>query len=152
MSLYLEFDEIVRCLGDGSVRFAVAGGLAVGLHGYVRATEDIDLLVAAADLDRAGSVLRGLGYRENPDPQVFPKSGLTLHRFYKGLPAQQDLLLVDLLIPQSDSMEQILARAVEIRYGNESIRVVSAPDLVAMKRLRNSKADQADIDYLERNR
>ena len=38
--------EIVRCLNAASVRYLAAGGLAVNAHGFVRYTNDLDLVVA----------------------------------------------------------------------------------------------------------
>ena len=39
------FDAVCRALNDASVRFLVAGGLAVNAHGYLRLTYDVDLVV-----------------------------------------------------------------------------------------------------------
>lgn len=36
-------DELLLCLGRSGVRFVVIGGIAVGVHGYVRGTKDIDV-------------------------------------------------------------------------------------------------------------
>ncbi len=49
MALYVEFDRIVRAFTRAKVRYAVAGGFAVGLHGYIRATQDMDFLIHADD-------------------------------------------------------------------------------------------------------
>ena len=58
-------EEIVKALNDASVRYLIAGGLAVVAHGHLRFTADLDLIL---DLDednarRALSALSGLGYR-----------------------------------------------------------------------------------------
>lgn len=48
---------------DGlGIPYAVAGGMALFLHGYRRFTEDIDLLVAPDGLKRIHESLNGLGY------------------------------------------------------------------------------------------
>ena len=41
------FDEILRRLVAAGARFVVIGGLALGARGVVRATKDIDIVVAA---------------------------------------------------------------------------------------------------------
>ena len=56
-------EEIVRVLNAASVRYLIAGGLAVVAHGYLRFTADVELFL---DLDedntrRALAVLAGLG-------------------------------------------------------------------------------------------
>ena len=40
--------EIVRCLNAASIRYIAAGGLAVNAHGFVRYTNDLDLIVSLA--------------------------------------------------------------------------------------------------------
>jgi hypothetical protein len=41
-----EFDlrSLLETLNAGGIRFVVIGGVAVGAHGYVRGTEDLDLV------------------------------------------------------------------------------------------------------------
>ena len=150
MALYLEFDRIVRCFERAKLRYAVAGGLAVGLHGYVRATQDMDFLIHPQDLPKAEAALLKLHYRINPVAQEFTRAKLSLKRFFKRLPKEDDLMLVDLLVPTSVPMQRLLARAVSVPFGRGSIRVVNASDLVMMKRLRGSAADKADIAFLRK--
>jgi hypothetical protein len=150
MALYLEFERIVRCFEKAKLRYAVAGGLAVGLHGYVRATQDMDFLMHPQDMPRAEAALLQLGYRVNPVVQEFVRAKLTLKCFFKRLPKEDGLMLVDLLVPASAPMQRALERATVIPFGKGSIRVVTAQDLVAMKRLRGSAADKADIEFLRK--
>lgn len=42
------FEKLLARLADGGVEFIVVGGVAVTLHGYVRLTEDVDILIAHA--------------------------------------------------------------------------------------------------------
>lgn len=39
------FEKLLAALADGEVRFILVGGLAVALNGYVRLTEDVDILL-----------------------------------------------------------------------------------------------------------
>ena len=58
-------ESIFRALADNGVRYLVAGGVAVNVHGYQRATQDLDLVVQL-DRDnvlRALEALESLGYR-----------------------------------------------------------------------------------------
>lgn len=44
----MKFESIIavfKALDDAGVRFLVAGGVAVNLHGYARMTQDLDLVV-----------------------------------------------------------------------------------------------------------
>ena len=52
-------EAIVRSLNEGNVRYLIAGGLAVNAHGYIRLTQDVDLVIALdpANIGRAFEVL-----------------------------------------------------------------------------------------------
>ena len=39
------YEDVFRALNKGKVRYAVAGGVAVVLHGYIRFTADLDLII-----------------------------------------------------------------------------------------------------------
>jgi hypothetical protein len=39
----LRFESIVAALEEGGVRYVIAGGFAVNLHGFLRFTKDLDL-------------------------------------------------------------------------------------------------------------
>ncbi|MEQ1850048.1 MAG: nucleotidyl transferase AbiEii/AbiGii toxin family protein [Chthoniobacteraceae bacterium] len=43
------FEKLLARLADSGVRFILVGGLAVALHGYVRLTEDVDILLDSTD-------------------------------------------------------------------------------------------------------
>ncbi len=152
MRLYLEFDKLVRALLDARVKFAVAGGLAVGLHGFLRMTKDIDLLVREGELEKIREILKCAGYRENSQQVNFQNSGLRLCRFWRRLPDMEELLMVDVLVAESAGTSRILRRARPMRYANLKVPVVSRADLIEMKQLRGSKLDEADIEKLAKRR
>lgn len=43
--------DILRALTDSGVQFVLVGGFAVQLHGFVRTTIDLDLVLAMDDLN-----------------------------------------------------------------------------------------------------
>ena len=43
------FEKLLARLAESGVRFILVGGLAVALHGYVRLTEDVDILLDSSD-------------------------------------------------------------------------------------------------------
>ena len=42
------FEKLLVILAEGGVEFVVVGGVAVILHGYVRLTEDVDILIESS--------------------------------------------------------------------------------------------------------
>ncbi|TAE76626.1 MAG: hypothetical protein EAZ65_06020 [Verrucomicrobia bacterium] len=54
------FEKLLGLLAEAGIRFVVVGGIAVTLQGYVRLTEDIDLLIDA-EPSNLSSLLELLG-------------------------------------------------------------------------------------------
>ena len=52
--------QVCRLLNEHGVRYVLAGGVAANLHGSVRATKDVDVLVPR-DLDNTRRLLAALG-------------------------------------------------------------------------------------------
>lgn len=63
-----DFSEFLRLLGEHRVRYLLIGGYAVGYHGHVRGTADIDIWVdrAPENADRASAALREFGFDAEP--------------------------------------------------------------------------------------
>src|ERR1044071_5357992 len=63
-----DFKEFLKLLNEMKVEYLVVGGYAVGYHGYIRATGDMDIWVApdANNANRTISALREFGF-EVPD-------------------------------------------------------------------------------------
>jgi hypothetical protein len=55
--------KIARRLDELGIPYAIAGGMALFMHGYRRMTEDVDILVAREDIKRIHDALEGRGYR-----------------------------------------------------------------------------------------
>jgi hypothetical protein len=49
--------EAANRLDQLGIRYAIAGGLAVGAHGYIRATADVDFLVGDEAFEHKGSLV-----------------------------------------------------------------------------------------------
>jgi|TARA_B100000315_G_scaffold247213_1_gene275635 hypothetical protein len=44
VNIHEDFEEFLRLLSEENAEFIIVGGYAVAFHGYVRATDDMDLL------------------------------------------------------------------------------------------------------------
>jgi hypothetical protein len=60
--LHQSLRRLVSRLQAEEIAYALVGSLALGEHGYVRMTEDIDVLLTAAGLERFRERLLGRGY------------------------------------------------------------------------------------------
>lgn len=54
--------NVARRLSDAGIDYAVIGGMALALHGFVRPTEDVDLLLSPEGLEKFREELVGRGY------------------------------------------------------------------------------------------
>ena len=54
--------NIVRRLSELGIDYVIVGGMALFAHGFRRFTEDVDLLVTPAGMERIREELEGLGY------------------------------------------------------------------------------------------
>lgn len=54
--------RLARVLSGEGIEYAIIGGMALALHGFVRPTQDIDLLMTAEGLERFEKELSGRGY------------------------------------------------------------------------------------------
>ena len=63
--VHVALDHVARALEQAGVEFAIGGGLALGEHGYVRVTVDVELLVTAEGLERFKSRWLGRGFVES---------------------------------------------------------------------------------------
>src|SRR4030095_2924941 len=64
-------DAVIDALNGVGVAYALCGGLAVNLHGHVRATRDIDLLLPVGELERARGAVKSLGFDIDAGPIPF---------------------------------------------------------------------------------
>ena len=55
-------DEIAAHLEEAGIDYAIAGALALGVHGFVRATEDVHVIVTREGLERFKDRWLGRGY------------------------------------------------------------------------------------------
>ena len=109
----------------------------------------MDFLVHPDDADRASELVKELGYRVGGKPWTFQNTQITLRRFLKPIAQSEDLFVLDFMIPESEEGRGILDRAEQRPYAGITIQVVNKQDLIAMKRRRGSKQDEADIARLE---
>ena len=70
--------DVSRLLREAGLGGVVIGGVAVVLHGYVRTTMDVDVLVAPP-LGPIADALAVHGYRFDPDRKEFSRRGVPVH-------------------------------------------------------------------------
>jgi hypothetical protein len=151
-----EFDlrALLEALNEREIRFVVIGGVAVGAHGYPRATADLDLvpdpdpenldrLVSALDsLDATLPTVGGRPFDPAGDAAVVRRGGnVTADTRFGGLDVVQ---LADGVPTYSTLSED----AVESDLLGVPVWVCSLIRLREMKQAQNRIQDQADLENL----
>jgi hypothetical protein len=151
-------------LNDASVRYLIAGGLAVMAHGYPRLTADIDLILDLDDgnVRRALGALGALGYRPRPpvaleqfaDPAArqawIREKGLTVFSLYSPTLTDTE---IDLFTEPPPDFGKAYGRALRLEVTPGVIAsFVSYDDLLAMKEKAARPQDVADVAQLRRIR
>lgn len=145
----ISFGRLLGDLNRAGVRYVVVGGIAVIRHGVVRATKDLDVVVAADEPTAVAlSALLGEWRATRPDgsdeDRRLPSAGWPLHlRTAHGL--------IDLLHESSPPLDLngLLSRAEERRVDGVPAPVCSLADLVALKRSAGRPTDIEDLARLE---
>ena len=120
----------------------------MAIHGRARATVDIDLLVLSGSLNAAKDVAAELGYNVRGSDLSFAKGAIETRRLSKIERESGQVLSLDFLLV-TPQIRDIWDRRVEAEWQDGTISVVSRDGLIALKSLRNSLQDQADIMALE---
>lgn len=151
LDLLEELAAITQALADAGIDYALCGGLALGIHGFVRTTKDIDLLMQPADVPRALTVVKPLGFDIPARAMTFGLHGGTprpVQRISKLDDATGALLSLDLLHVTPD-LSEVWGQRVAYPWKDRTIHVVSRAGLVTMKKIAARPLDLIDIERLE---
>ena len=154
------FEALFRALNDGGVRYIVAGGVAVVLHGHPRYTKDLNLVVDLASQQATAAIeaLLSLGLVPSAplDPLSFADAGARQAWIReKGMTAfslhhpDDARLAVDLFLEPPSDFDALWSASDEMPLETTTVRVLSLDDLIALKRTAGRPRDMLDLDELE---
>jgi predicted nucleotidyltransferase len=135
---------VCSLLNDKGVKYVVVGGFAMALHGVVRATKDIDILIEAT-LDNARRALEALeGLRWGVSRELDPADVISKPITIVGDDPRVDLLTLAWSVRYPDAAPK--AQIVEI----DGVEVPFA-DLDTLIRTKQTERfqDKADVENLE---
>lgn len=140
-----DFKEFLRLLNASRVDYLLVGGYAVGLHGYPRATIDLDVWVRATP-DNAARVVHALHAFGFGLPELTPQLFLDPQRIVRfGVPPFRIEIMTSIDGVEYDPCQQ---RAALFQIDDVSVPVISLDDLKANKRAAGRNKDLADLDNL----
>ncbi|MEO8035318.1 MAG: DUF6036 family nucleotidyltransferase [Acidobacteriota bacterium] len=154
-----EIERLLIQLTEAGVRYLVVGGVAVVLHGYLRATADLDLVIdlSPGNVATAIDVLGRLGFHPRAPVElgafsdaeeranwIEEKNLQVFSVWHPEIPGFE----LDLFVKLPFNFDEVYARATIARLGNTDVTVASIDDLVEMKRKAGRPRDQEDIEAL----
>jgi len=146
-----ELDAITRALLGTGARFVVIGGFAVIAHRYVRATQDVDLLVPAEDDDNDRRLEQALAELDavwaHDDSSPLQGRALTGREHARLLTSHG---LVDVLREGAPPLDfaTVAANAERADLGDGPFLIAGLRSLVSFKRLAGRPRDRLDLEEL----
>jgi predicted nucleotidyltransferase len=143
----LDIEGLLKSLNAHSVRYVVIGATAFPVHGYARATLDIDFFIepTPVNVDRARQALVAFGY-DMSDVAVD-------EMLVKKILIRQYMIEADLHpFVKGATFAEVWARRVEDRIGETPAPFASLDDLIRMKEAADRPKDIEDLRVLRKLR
>lgn len=122
--------------------------LAVAIHGFPRATNDVDIIVCAEDLAAVRTTVKPLGYTIDGGFQTFRAGTDTEMKLWRISRAVDDeLWTVDFLVV-TDFLRDVWQEREIVEFDEVEISVVSIEGLKKMKDLSGRPQDLFDLEHL----
>lgn len=153
--------DILGALNSAGVRYLVAGGMAVNAHGYLRLTQDLDLVLqlTSSNILTAFDVLQTLGYRplvpvtgqqfaDVATRQVWIREkGMQVLNFFCSTRPETTL---DIFVTEPFQFDEEYENATRGELTPQLVvPFVTIPTLIKMKRVAGRPKDLDDIEHLQ---
>lgn len=154
------YENVFRKLNKHRIRYLVAGGVAIVLHGVVRFTADLDLIV---DLERENLIkfircLEDLGYRPKVPVKALEFADSRKRKEWKEKKemkvfsfchSKRHLDLIDVFVEEIIKFSRLEKERVVFKAKGIKIPVVSVRHLEQLKRISGRPEDLADLNSLK---
>jgi hypothetical protein len=156
-------DDLLLSLTNAHVKFVVIGGVAVGVHGFVRATKDLDIVPdpSPENLSRLACALKQIDAQhaglEDFSPEEFPYDPTDPAQLAQGANFRLETSLgpIDIMqwvagIDTDHAYRELASQALAVRFRETEIRICGLEHLRAMKRAAGRPQDLEDLKQLDR--
>jgi hypothetical protein len=145
-----QFLEILRVLHEQEVAYILVGGVAVNLHGIIRATEDIGFFVRPEpeNVERLKRALRSVW--DDPDIDTFSAADFAgAYPTLRYAPPGSSLI-IDIITRLGTKYRYDDLEFEVVETGGVPVRVATAKTLIKMKQATLRPIDRADAEALSR--
>ena len=139
----MDTESLLKSLKEHRVKFVIIGATAFPVHGYSRATLDIDIFIKpeTSNAEKTLSALKNFGY----DVQDIAVDELLT----KKILIRQYLVETDIHpYVKGVSFEEVWKNKVKAKFGDTFAWFASLNDLIKMKRAAGRPKDREDLKYL----
>jgi hypothetical protein len=149
------YEEIINKFNGAGIKYAIVGGMAVNLHGHIRMTADLDIILEMEDsnLSKVVKTLKESGFicKIPVDPMglvnSFTRNDWIENKNMKALNFYRGTEEVDLVIASPVKFED--AKKTIFVVKDTDYPVVSKEDLIKMKEITGRLHDKDDIRKLK---
>ena len=154
------YSAVFKALNKAKVKYVVAGGTAVILHGYRRFTDDLDLMVLLEErnLGKMFDSLKAIGYspkvpvmkEQFVDPRERKKwkkeKGMIVFSFVERNPPFK---IIDMFVDEPIRFEDVYKNRVQAKIEGIIVPIMSIEHLKKLKRIAGRDIDLIDIVQLD---
>ena len=153
-------ETVLEAFNRAKVRYLVVGGVAVVLHGHLRTTADLDLVVQLhpSNLLKALQSLSEIGFQPRApvplehlaDPAI-RKSWIEEKNMKVFSLWHPDLTAfdVDLFVEEPFDFDEVWARRIEVELDSTNASVIGLNDLIELKQKAGRPRDLEDVGALQ---
>lgn len=156
----MDFDRIFTELNKMGVKYLVAGGVAVNLHGFVRATADLDimLLMTRENVEKYIGLIKTMGFKprvpvalddfadDKKRHEWIKEKNMLVFSVYNPSNMMEGL---DVMIEEDLKFDEAYGRRKVVTSHGVEIPVISIQDLIKLKEDAGRARDLMDISALK---
>jgi predicted nucleotidyltransferase len=139
----MQTEKLLKLLKENKVKFVIIGATAFPVHGYSRATLDIDILPKNTNTQKTLKALKEFGY---------DVTDITIDDLLTRKVLIRQYLLETDMHPavKGVTFKKVWKNKVKARFGKTFVWFASLDDLITMKKAASRTKDVQDLKYLRR--
>lgn len=154
-------ESVFKALNDAQVKYLIAGGIAVNIHGYQRMTADLDVVIRldSNNINNAMEALKSLGYvplvpvdvSDFADPDIRNNWIKTKNMQVLSLQSQKyQETTIDIFVSEPFDFEEEYSNATEVELAPDiKFGIVGISTIIKMKENTGRAKDLDDIEHLK---
>lgn len=142
-----DFQDFLRLLDHLNVKYVVVGGYALGYHGYIRATGDLDIFieVSKTNAGRLDAAFKEFGFSHDSIKAMFLEKGQMVRI---GRPPMRLEILTEI---SGVNFEMCYQNRESVEFEDFSVSFINLENLIKNKESTGRSKDRVDVEQLSKN-